>query len=67
MKPYRERNPVVVGAISLVVLAVTLVAALRADDLPIIGGGDTYHAMFTEAGGLIILLNVFLLEQVFFG
>ena len=52
MKPYRERNPVVVGAISLVVLAVTLVAALRADDLPIIGGGDTYHAMFTEAGGL---------------
>ena len=52
MTPFRERNPVVVGAISLVVLAVTLVAALRADDLPIIGGGDTYHAMFTEAGGL---------------
>lgn len=52
MKPFRERNPVVVGAVSLVVLAVTLVAALRADDLPIIGGGDTYHAMFTEAGGL---------------
>jgi phospholipid/cholesterol/gamma-HCH transport system substrate-binding protein len=52
MRPFRERNPVVVGAISLVVLAVTLVAALRVDDLPIIGGGDTYHAMFTEAGGL---------------
>jgi phospholipid/cholesterol/gamma-HCH transport system substrate-binding protein len=52
MKPFRERNPVVVGAISLVVVAVTLVAALRADDLPFIGGGDTYHAMFTEAGGL---------------
>ena len=52
MKPFRERNPVVVGAISLVVLAVALVAALRADDLPVIGGGDTYHAMFTEAGGL---------------
>ncbi|WP_210650064.1 MCE family protein [Nocardioides sp. SYSU D00065] len=52
MKPFRERNPVVVGAVSLVVLAVLLVAALRADDLPVIGGGDTYHAMFTEAGGL---------------
>lgn len=52
MKPYRERNPVVVGAVSLVVLAMVLVAALRADDLPVIGGGDTYHAMFTEAGGL---------------
>ena len=52
MKPFRERNPVIVGAISLVVLAVVMVSALRADDLPIIGGGDTYHAMFTEAGGL---------------
>ncbi|WP_210439819.1 MCE family protein [Nocardioides xinjiangensis] len=52
MKPFRERNPVVVGAVSLVVLATVMVAALRADDLPIIGGGDTYHAMFTEAGGL---------------
>ncbi|NYE37026.1 phospholipid/cholesterol/gamma-HCH transport system substrate-binding protein [Nocardioides cavernae] len=52
MTPFRERNPVVVGAVSLVVLAVLLVAALRADDLPVIGGGDTYHAMFTEAGGL---------------
>ena len=52
MKPFRERNPVLVGAVSLVVLAMVLVAALRADDLPVIGGGDTYHAMFTEAGGL---------------
>jgi len=52
MKPFRERNPVVVGAVSIVVLAMVLVAALRADDLPVIGGGDTYHAMFTEAGGL---------------
>ncbi len=52
MKPFRERNPVVVGAVSLVVLAMVMVAALRADDLPVIGGGDTYHAMFTEAGGL---------------
>ena len=52
MKPFRERNPVVVGAVSLVVMATLLVGALRADDLPIIGGGDTYHAMFTEAGGL---------------
>ncbi|MCW2736622.1 MCE family protein [Nocardioides sp.] len=52
MKPFRERNPVMVGAISLVVLALVMVAALRADDLPVIGGGDTYHAMFTEAGGL---------------
>ncbi|MDR7255579.1 phospholipid/cholesterol/gamma-HCH transport system substrate-binding protein [Nocardioides sp. BE266] len=52
MKPFRERNPIVVGAVSLVVLAMVMVAALRADDLPVIGGGDTYHAMFSEAGGL---------------
>ena len=51
-KPFRERNPIIVGAVSLVVLAMVMVAALRADDLPVIGGGDTYHAMFTEAGGL---------------
>ncbi|UFN43661.1 MCE family protein [Nocardioides okcheonensis] len=52
MKPFRERNPVVVGAVSLVVLVLVVVAALRADDLPVIGGGETYHALFTEAGGL---------------
>lgn len=52
MKPFRERNPVIIGAISLVVLAATLLAAFRAQDLPIIGGGDTYYAAFSEAGGL---------------
>jgi phospholipid/cholesterol/gamma-HCH transport system substrate-binding protein len=52
MKPFRERNPVVVGAISIAVLALLLVAAMRAQDLPLIGGGDTYYAAFSEAGGL---------------
>jgi phospholipid/cholesterol/gamma-HCH transport system substrate-binding protein len=50
--PFRERNPVVVGAISLAVLAALLLAAFRAEDLPLIGGGDTYYAEFSEAGGL---------------
>lgn len=52
MKPFRERNPVVVGIISIATLALLLVAAMRAQDLPLIGGGDTYFASFTEAGGL---------------
>ena len=26
--------------------------AFRAQDLPVIGGGDTYYASFSEAGGL---------------
>lgn len=52
MKPFRERNPVIVGAVSIATLALLIVAALRAQDLPIIGGGDTYYASFSEAGGL---------------
>lgn len=52
MKPFRERNPVVVGAVSIAVLLLMLVAAFRAQDLPLIGGGDTYYAEFSEAGGL---------------
>lgn len=50
--PFRERNPVVIGAISIAVLVAMLMAAFRADDLPLIGGGDTYYAAFSEAGGL---------------
>jgi phospholipid/cholesterol/gamma-HCH transport system substrate-binding protein len=50
--PFRERNPVVVGAVSLAVLAAMILAAFRAEDLPLIGGGDTYYAAFSEAGGL---------------
>ena len=52
MKPFRERNPVIIGAISLAVIAALILAAFRAQDLPLIGGGDTYYAAFTEAGGL---------------
>ena len=52
MTPFRERNPVIIGAISLAVIAVLILAAFRAQDLPIIGGGDTYTAAFAEAGGL---------------
>ena len=50
--PFRERNPVVIGAISLAVIALLIMAAFRAQDLPLIGGGDTYYAAFSESGGL---------------
>ena len=40
----RSASPLIAAARSL--------AAFRADDLPLIGGGDTYYAAFTEAGGL---------------
>jgi phospholipid/cholesterol/gamma-HCH transport system substrate-binding protein len=52
MKPFRERNPVIIGAVSIAVLVTMVLAALRADDLPLIGGGETYYANFSEAGGL---------------
>jgi len=50
--PFRERNPVVVGAVSLAVVTGLILLAFNADKLPIIGGGDTYYADFSEAGGL---------------
>jgi phospholipid/cholesterol/gamma-HCH transport system substrate-binding protein len=52
MKPFRERNPVVIGAVSFAVLALLLLAAMRWNDLPLVGGGDTYYAEFEESGGL---------------
>lgn len=52
MKPFHERNPVAVGVVSVAVIAMLLVVAFRAEDMPLIGGGDTYYAAFSEAGGL---------------
>jgi len=52
VKPFRERNPVIIGFIGLAIIACLMVASFRADRLPIIGSGDTYHAQFEEIGGL---------------
>lgn len=52
MKPFRERNPVIIGVIGIAVIAAMMLGAFRADQLPIIGGGDTYHAEFAEIGAL---------------
>ena len=50
--PFRERNPVAVGAASLAVILVLILVAFKAGSLPIIGGGDVYYAAFSESGGL---------------
>ena len=52
MIPFRDRNPVILGAIGLALTAALLLAAFNADKLPFIGGGTTYAAAFNEAGGL---------------
>ncbi len=52
IKPFRERNPVIVGAVALTVIAAMLFLASQAASLPVIGGGTKYAAEFTEVGGL---------------
>ena len=51
--PFRERNPVPIGAVGLLVIAVTLALAFNVQSLPLIGGGAATEAAFSEAGGLI--------------
>ncbi len=52
MKPFRERNPVILGAAGLAVLTAAVLAAFNTDSLPFVGGGDTYSAAFNDASGL---------------
>ena len=51
-KPFRDRNPVTIGAISLAVIGILVFLAFNAQSLPIIGGGTLYQAYFSEAAGL---------------
>jgi phospholipid/cholesterol/gamma-HCH transport system substrate-binding protein len=50
--PFRERNPVKIGAVSLLTLLALILVAFKADSLPLIGGGDTYYAAFTDSSGI---------------
>ncbi|MHB2021788.1 MAG: MCE family protein [Mycobacteriales bacterium] len=52
MKPFRERNPVPIGLIGVLVLVGLVLLAFNAPNLPIIGGGTTYYADFTNASNL---------------
>lgn len=51
--PFRERNPVVIGAVGIGVIAALLLLAFNIDSLPLLGG-RSYSAAFSEAGGLKI-------------
>ena len=51
-RPFRDRNPVVIGAVSLAVIVALVFAAFNAQNLPLIGGGTVYKAQFSEAAGL---------------
>ena len=52
MIPFRERNPIPIGAVGIALIALLLFGAFNAQNLPLIGSGDPYHAAFTEAGGI---------------
>ncbi|KGN36452.1 MCE family protein [Knoellia subterranea] len=50
--PFRARNPLPIGIAGLVAIGLVLLAAFNASKLPLIGGGESYTASFSEAGGL---------------
>ena len=52
MKPFRERNPVPIGAIGLLTILALLLLAFNASSLPFLNSGNTYHADFADAAGL---------------
>jgi phospholipid/cholesterol/gamma-HCH transport system substrate-binding protein len=52
MKRLKDRDQAAVGTVTVVLLVLGLLVAFNADDLPIIGGGTTYTAEFSESAGL---------------
>ncbi|MGI8666161.1 MAG: MCE family protein [Jatrophihabitans sp.] len=52
MKSFGERNPITVAMVGLVAIALVFLGTFYSQDLPVIGGGTTYSADFSEAAGL---------------
>lgn len=52
MKTFADRNPILIAIGGLVALALLIAGTFRSEDLPIIGGGTVYTAMFSESAGL---------------
>ncbi len=52
IKPLRERNPIIVAIVGLVILAAVALLVFDSANLPIIGGGTGYTAYFAEDAGL---------------
>jgi phospholipid/cholesterol/gamma-HCH transport system substrate-binding protein len=52
VKPFRERNPLPIGIIGIVAILLLMLLSFNANALPFIGGGTTYHADFSDGGGL---------------
>jgi phospholipid/cholesterol/gamma-HCH transport system substrate-binding protein len=53
MKPFSERNPVIVGAVGIAATLFVIFLAVNYDKLPFFPKGKSYSAYFAEAGGLV--------------
>ncbi|MFE6224108.1 MULTISPECIES: MCE family protein [unclassified Streptomyces] len=52
IRPVKERNPIGVAVVGLLLLGLLATLAYHAERLPLVGGGTTYSADFSEAAGL---------------
>ena len=52
VKSFAERNPLIIGAVGIALVAGTMALALNYDKLPIVNSKNHYSAYFREAGGL---------------
>ncbi|WP_328535728.1 MCE family protein [Streptomyces sp. NBC_00344] len=52
VRPMRDRSPVAVSLVGLLIIALLAFGAYRADSLPFVGGGTAYTANFSESAGL---------------
>lgn len=52
MKRFSERNPIIIGAVSIAVIAALVLFGLTYDKLPFLGGERTYSAYFADAAAL---------------
>ncbi|BBY39989.1 Mce family protein Mce3C [Mycobacterium mantenii] len=53
MRPFSDRNPLVIGAIGVGIILALMLLSVNYDKLPFFSNGKTYSAYFAEAGGLM--------------
>jgi phospholipid/cholesterol/gamma-HCH transport system substrate-binding protein len=46
MKPFRERNPIIIGAVGVTALVAVTLGAFNYSKLPFFSSGTTYSAYF---------------------
>jgi phospholipid/cholesterol/gamma-HCH transport system substrate-binding protein len=52
MRSFRERNPIIIGTVTVALIATVTAGLLNFKSLPFVSPGTTYRAYFDELGGL---------------